>query len=128
MALQKTILAPGALRVPHWYTSGDVLLFVLKGVAYFTLMDDEGKVYHALVRRGDLISVPEGNFHGFLSVGAEEFEAYELFNQSEGANEISLMNGAQNFSAEVIQGATGVSKEAADKLKKHAPLGLIEAL
>ncbi len=36
MALQQTILKPGTLREPHWYTGSDVFLFVHEGSAYFT--------------------------------------------------------------------------------------------
>lgn len=116
MALQRTIMKPGILRVPHWYTSGDVLLYVLKGNAFFTMMDDDGKVYHALIRRGDVISIPIGNFHSFLNIGKEDLEVYEAFNRVEDINEITLMNGVQHFSVGTIEGATGLNKALVKKM------------
>ena len=124
-ALQKTVLKPGAMRVPHWYLSGDVLLYVNSGIGYFTMMDDDGVVFHRLVRRGDLVSVPVGLFNGYINVGKGDLEVYEAFNNVDEKGEITLMSGSQQFNADIIRGTTGISQEAADKLLKHPPLGMI---
>lgn len=121
MALQRTILKPGVLRIPHWYTSGDVLLFVLKGNAFFTMMDDDGKVYHTKIQRGDVISIPIGNFHGFLNIGKEDLEIYEAFNRADDIREITLMNGVKHFSVGMIEGATGLSKDMVRKIAQDNP-------
>nr|WP_254596022.1 cupin domain-containing protein [Legionella micdadei] len=119
MALQRTIMKPNVLRVPHWYTSGDVLLFVLRGDAFFTMMDNDGKVYHSLIHRGDLISIPVGNFHSFLNIGNEDLEIYEGFNRTDGINEITLMNGVQHFNLGTMAGATGLSKDLIKKIQQE---------
>jgi oxalate decarboxylase len=116
MALQRTILKPGIMRIPHWYTSGDVLLFVLKGNAFFSMMDDDGKVFHSKIKPGDLISIPVGSFHGFLNIGKEDLVVYEAFNRVDEINEITLMNGVQHFSVGTIEGATKLSKELVTKM------------
>ncbi len=121
MALQRTIMKPGIMRIPHWYTSGDVLLFVLKGNAFFSMMDDDGKVFHAQVKAGDLVSIPVGSFHGFLNIGKEDLEIYEAFNHVDDVNEITLMNGVQNFSVGTIEGATKLSKEVIRKISNAKP-------
>lgn len=124
-ALQKTVLKPGAMRVPHWYLSGDVLLYVNSGVGYFTLMDDDGVVYHRLVRRGDLISLPVGAFNGYVNVGKTDLEVYEAFNNLNETGEITLMSGSQQFNADVISGTTKISRDAANRVISHPPLGMI---
>ena len=116
MALQRTIMRPNVLRIPHWYTSGDVLLFVLRGNAFFTMMNDDGKVYRTLIRRGDVISIPIGNFHSFLNIGKDDLEIYEAFNRVDDINEITLMNGVQHFSVGTIAGATGLDKALVKKM------------
>lgn len=121
MALQRTIMKPGVLRIPHWYTSGDILLYVLKGIAFFTMMDDGGKVYHTLIKPGDVISIPVGNFHGFLNIGNEDLEIYESFNHANDIGEITLMNGVQHFDAGVIQGASGLPKASVEKIINNKP-------
>ncbi len=118
MALQRTIMKPGVLRIPHWYTSGDVLLYVANGKAFFTMMNDDGKVYHSLIERGDLISIPVGNFNSFLNVGKEDLEIYEAFNRVDVINEITLSNGVQHFSQGVIKGATNLSAELVKKMNQ----------
>ena len=115
-AIQKTILKPGSMRVPHWYLSGDVLMYVNNGIGYFTMMDDNGIVYHRLVRRGDLISIPVGLFNGYINVGKENLEVFEaLYNLGE-SGEITLLSGSQQFNPDIIRSATGISKDAANKL------------
>lgn len=124
-ALQKTVLKPGAMRVPHWYLSGDVLLYVNNGVGYFTMMDDDGVVYHRLVRRGDLISIPVGLFNGYINVGKNDLEVYEAFNNLDETGEITLLSGAQEFNADIIRGTTGISQDAAARLLSQPKQGMV---
>ena len=126
MILQRTVLKPGAIRIPHWYTSGNVLLYIANGLGYMTMMDDDGHPYRVTVSRGDLISVPEGNFHGLLNIGSEDFRFYEIFNNAKAPNEITLMNGAKNMGSDVIRGTTSISKEASEKIMKNPPISYIE--
>lgn len=121
MTLQQTILKPGTMRVPHWYTTGDALLFVYKGDAFFTMMDNDGKVFTALVKRGDLIALPVGTFHTYLNIGQDDLVIYESFNTGKEITEINLLNGTQNFSAGTIAGATGLSKESTNKVMNQQP-------
>ena len=121
MALQQTRLNPGTMREPHWYLSGDVLLFVNKGTAFFTMMDNDGKVYNVLVNPGDLIFIPIGTFHVYVNVGTDVLEIYEVFNASQKLSEVTLLNGAQHFSAGTLSSATGLSQEVTEKILKKPP-------
>ncbi len=118
MALQQSMLNPGAIREPHWYTTGDAVLFVNKGTAFFTMMDHEGTVYNALINSGDLIYIPVGAFHTYVNVSAEVLEIYEAFNASKGLSEVTLLSGAKHFGAGTLAGATGLSKDVAEKILK----------
>jgi oxalate decarboxylase/phosphoglucose isomerase-like protein (cupin superfamily) len=118
MALQQTMLNPGTIREPHWYTAGDAVLFVNKGTAFFTMMDHEGTVYNALINPGDLIYIPVGTFHTYVNVGTEILEIYEAFNASKGLSEVTLLSGAKHFSAGTLAGATGLNKDVAEKILK----------
>lgn len=116
-ALQKTALKPGAMRVPHWYLSGDVLLYVNSGVGYFTMMDDDGVVYHRLVRRGDLVSIPVGVFNGYINVGKTDLEVYEAFYNLGEPGEITLLSGSKEFNTDILRGTTSIGQDAANRLK-----------
>lgn len=116
MALQQTILKPGTFRVPHWYTGGDDLLFVYKGEAFFTMMDSNGKVYNAMLKPGDLVFIPVGTFHTYVNTAKENLEIYEAFNSAKNLTEITILNGAQHFSAGTLSGATGLSTDSAQKV------------
>jgi oxalate decarboxylase len=116
MALQRTVLKPGAMRVPHWYISGDVLLYVNSGIGYFTMMSDDGTAYHRLVRRGDLISIPVGEFNGFINVGKSDLEIFEAFFNLRETGEITLLSGSKQLNTDILRGTSGLSEEAAKKL------------
>ncbi len=83
------------------------------------MINADGKVYHTTLQRGDLVSIPIGNFHSFLNIGTKNLEIYEVFNRVEDIKEISLMDGVQHFSAGVIEGATGVDKTLVEKMVKE---------
>lgn len=124
MSLQQTILKPGVMREPHWYTGADDLLYVYKGSAFFTMMDNDGKVFNVMVHPGDLIFIPVGAFHSYLNTGSEDLEVYETFKHTDNATEvteITLLSGAQNFDAATMSAAIGISKESAEKMMQRKP-------
>lgn len=121
MALQQTIMNPGTIREPHWYTGSDTLLFVTKGSAFFTMMDNEGKVYKAIIKPGDLVFIPIGTFHSYVNIAGNELEIYEVFDAAKGLSEVTLLSGAQQFSAGTIASATGLSKTVTEKILKRVP-------
>ena len=121
MALQQTILKPGTLRVPHWYTAGDTFLYVSKGSGFFTMLDREGKAYYAMVKPGDLIYLPVATFHGFLNTGKDDLVTYEAFNVAKDIQEISLLDGAQHLNKGAVSGAMGLNKTTVERLIKEKP-------
>lgn len=121
MALQQTILKPGTLRLPHWYTAGDTFLYVAKGEGFFTMMDNEGKSYQVLIKPGDLVYLPVATFHSFLNIGKNNLEVYETFSMAEDINEISLLDGAQHLNKGAVSGAMGLNKAAVDRLMQQQP-------
>ncbi len=43
------------------------------------MMDNKGKVYHAIVKPGDLIYIPVGVFHAYVNIEQNNLEIYESF-------------------------------------------------
>ena len=121
MALQKTILKPGTLRVPHWYTAGDTFLYVSSGSGFFTMLDREGKAFHAMVKPGDLIYLPVATFHSFLNTGKDDLVTYEAFNVAKDIQEISLLDGAQHLNKGAVSGAMGLNKTTVERLIQQKP-------
>jgi oxalate decarboxylase len=116
MALQQTILKPGTMREPHWYVGTNTFLYVYKGSAFFTMMDDSGKVYNAIVKPGDVIYIPVGVFHSYVNIENNDLEVYESFTSSKDISEITLLNGAQHLPARTLSGAVGITKESAERI------------
>lgn len=119
MGLQQTILKPGTMREPHWYLGSDTFLYIYKGSAFFTMLDNEGKVYNVIAKSGDVIFIPVGVFHAYVNIEQNDLEVYESFTGSSDVTEITLLNGAQNMPVRTLAAATGISKESAQRIIKH---------
>lgn len=119
MSLQQTILKPATMREPHWYLGSDTFLFVYKGSAFFTMMDNKGKVYNAIIKPGDLIYIPVGAFHAYVNIEQNNLEIYESFTGSKDVSEVTLLNGAQHLPAKTLAAATGISKDSAKRVINH---------
>lgn len=126
MAWQKTILKPGALRIPHWYTNSNVLLYVHKGSAFVTILDSIGdgiqeKCYTFVINKGYVLSLPTGFFHSILNIGDDNLIFYEAFMSGE-TNEISLLKGVKELGNSISAGALGLStKQTSLMLNNKAP-------
>lgn len=118
MAIQRTMMNPGTIREPHWYSSSDVLFFVKNGRAFFNLMDSNGVVYKTILEAGDLVFIPIGTFHTYVNIGADVLEIYEAFTSSSPLKEISILTASQHFRPGTLSGATGLSQDSILKLKK----------
>jgi oxalate decarboxylase len=126
MAWQKTILKPGSLRLPHWYTNANVILYVNKGSAFVSMLDSIGdgsqeKSYNFILEAGHVLALPVGFFHCLLNITDNDLEFYEAF-MSGDTNEITLLRGIQSVSSDVASGSLGLSVEQSEKmLKRKAP-------
>jgi len=123
MAWQKTILKPGSLRLPHWYTNSNVILYVNKGTAFVSMLDSIGdgsleKSYNFILESGHVLALPCGFFHCLLNIKNEDLEFYEAF-MSGDTNEITLLRGIQSVSSDVASGSLGLSVEQSEKMLKH---------
>lgn len=118
MSLQQTILKPGSIREPHWYTGSDAFLFVQKGKAYFTMMDGEGNVYNLILEEGDLVFIPIGAFHTYVNVDNKDLEIYESFTSSSSLIEIGIQEASLHFRPGSLAGALGLSRNIIEKIPK----------
>lgn len=131
-AWQKTILKPGSLRIPHWYTNANVLLYVHKGIAFVSMLDSIGdgsteKSYNFIIEKGVVLALPTGFFHSILNISNnEDFEFYEAF-MSGDTNEISLLKGIQSLDSDVASGSLGLSKENTNRMMNYeAPAFIVK--
>lgn len=118
MALQQSILKPGTIREPHWYRGSDAFLFVHEGSAYFNMMDGEGNVYNLLLKKGDLVFIPEGAFHTYVNVGDADLVVYESFIHSKEFSEIGLQGATTHFRPGIMAGAMGLKLDVINKIPK----------
>jgi oxalate decarboxylase/phosphoglucose isomerase-like protein (cupin superfamily) len=122
-AWQKTILKPESLRIPHWYTNSNVLLYVDSGNGFVSMLDSIGdgnkeKSYNFMIEKGDVLALPIGFFHTILNISNEDLVFYEAF-MSGNTNEISILKGIQSLDNDVASGALGLSKENTARMLSH---------
>ena len=122
-AWQKTILKPESLRIPHWYTNSNVLLYVDSGNGFVSMLDSIGdgnkeKSYNFMIEKGDVLALPIGFFHTILNISNEDLVFYEAF-MSGNTNEISILKGIQSLDNDVASGALGLSKENTALMLSH---------
>jgi len=123
MAWQKTVLKPGSLRLPHWYTNANVILYVNKGSAFVSMLDSIGdgsleKSYNFTIGVGDVLAIPTGFFHCLLNIENEDLEFYEAF-MSGDTTEITLLGGIKSVSSDVAAGSLGLSVKQSEQMLKH---------
>lgn len=118
MALQRTMMVPGAIREPHWYRGSDAFLFVRHGRAFFNMMDGEGNVYNLMLGEGDLVFIPEGAFHSYVNVGDQDLEIYESFMISKPFSEIGIQDATTHFRPGIMAGAMGLKIDLIKKIPK----------
>ena len=88
------------------------------------MMNDDGKVFNAIIKPGDLIFIPVGVFHAYLNIGSDDLEVYETLKHTSKAkhiDEITLLSGAQHFDVGTTAAALSISKASAEKLMKRQP-------
>lgn len=118
MALQQSVLTPGTIREPHWYRGSDSFLFVHEGSAYFNMMDGEGNVYNLMLKKGDLVFIPEGAFHTYVNVDHVDLEIYESFIISKPFSEIGIQGATSHFRPGIVAGAMGLKLDVIQKIPK----------
>lgn len=74
LSIKRLLLAPGAIREPHWHANASELTYCVSGSALVTIFGDANAVSTFTIDAGQMFHAPSGSIHHIESVGSDEAE------------------------------------------------------
>ncbi len=89
MSMRRLVLAPGAIREPHWHANADELAYCLSGQLLVSLLDT-GDIFGSFtISPGEMFHIPVGSLHTIENLGEDTAELIIVFSH-EKPEEFSL--------------------------------------
>lgn len=79
ISIKRLVLAPGAIREPHWHANADELTYCLKGNLLVSLLEDGDQFSSFRISDGQMFHAPSGAIHRIENLGEEEAELILAF-------------------------------------------------
>ena len=74
LSIKRLLLAPGAIREPHWHANASELTYCLSGTLLVTIFGDANALSSFTVTPGQMFHAPSGSIHHIENVGDDEAE------------------------------------------------------
>jgi oxalate decarboxylase len=82
-AMFLVVLEPKGIREPHWHPDAWEFDYCISGHARMAVVAPNNKWETFEVRPGQVVFIPQGYFHYFENIGAEQLRFLVVFNSSE---------------------------------------------
>ena len=79
LSIRRLLLAPKALREPHWHANGNELAYCLRGNVLVTIAGNHSRRDTFTIAPGEMFFIPSGEMHHIENIGAEEAELILAF-------------------------------------------------
>lgn len=79
MSMRRMLLAPGAVREPHWHANADELACCLSGELLVSVLDSADVFGSFTIAAGDMFHIDTGSLHTIENVGKTEAELIVMF-------------------------------------------------
>jgi oxalate decarboxylase len=107
ISIKRLVIAPGAIREPHWHANADELTYCLAGGVFVSVLDD-GDVFGAFtIATGEMFHIPSGSLHHIENVGETAAELIVVFSAAAPAD-FSLHGGFGAMSDAVLGNTYGL--------------------
>lgn len=113
-AMYSVKLVPGGVREPHWHPNAWEFDYCVSGLGRMTVLGTDGTAVDTFdVAPGDAVFVPQGYFHYFENIGADEFHLVIVFNSSlgESDDDIGIADSLSAIPDAVLAATFGTSPE-----------------
>lgn len=104
LSIKRLVLAPSAIREPHWHANADELTYCVRGELLVSILDDGSAFSSFTLGAGEMFHVTSGSLHHIENVGAEEAELIVAFGH-ERPEDFSL-RGAFDVMSDAVLGNT----------------------
>lgn len=79
LSIKRLLLAPNAIREPHWHANASELTYCLAGKVLVSVLDDGSSSSSFTVAAGEMFHVASGSLHHIENVGGTEAELIVAF-------------------------------------------------
>ncbi|KAJ5604619.1 RmlC-like cupin [Penicillium lagena] len=95
LSVEKLVLAPGAIREPHWHSNANQLSYCLQGDILVSILDNDNGFSTFTLTAGEMFFVESGSLHHIENIGGTDAELIMCFRHEN----------PQNFSLAASMGA-----------------------
>lgn len=79
LSIKRVVLAPSAIREPHWHTNANELAYCLRGKCMVSILDSGNVFANFVIEAGQMFHIESGSLHHFENIGDEEAEIIICF-------------------------------------------------
>ncbi|KAJ5675826.1 RmlC-like cupin [Penicillium macrosclerotiorum] len=79
LSIKRLILAPSAIREPHWHANANELAYCLRGTVQVNILDTGNVFANFVIEAGQMFHVESGSLHHLENIGNEEAEIIICF-------------------------------------------------
>jgi oxalate decarboxylase len=114
------VLENGGIREPHWHPDAWEFDYCISGKARMAVVAANNEWQSFEVEAGQVVFVPQGFFHYFENIGADDLRFLIVFNNStkESGDDIGISVSLGGMPNEVLAAVFGVSGSVFDKIPK----------
>ncbi|KMO81911.1 cupin domain-containing protein [Mycolicibacterium obuense] len=74
LSIKRVVLAPGAMRTPHWHANANELTYCVAGTALVSVLDDHSRFANFIVTAGQMFHIDSGALHHIENIGDDTAE------------------------------------------------------
>jgi oxalate decarboxylase len=136
LSIKRLLLAPEAIREPHWHANASELTYCVAGKVLVSVLDDGSGFCSFLVGAGEMFHVASGSLHHIENVGEEEAELIVAFRHERpedfsfhaalGAMSDAVLGNTFDLPADAFA-AIPRSTESAYIVRRHGPAAIPES-
>lgn len=79
LSIKRLVIAPGAMRTPHWHANANELTYCISGQALVSVLDTGSAFSSFTIAAGEMFHIDSGSLHHIENIGAEPAEFIIVF-------------------------------------------------
>jgi len=79
LSLKRLVIAPGAIREPHWHANATELTYCIAGELLISILDSGNEFSSFTISAGQMFHIPSGSLHHIENIGDTEAELIVCF-------------------------------------------------
>ncbi|MCJ1459618.1 hypothetical protein MMC28_009997 [Mycoblastus sanguinarius] len=118
LSMKRLVLAPGAIREPHWHANTNELTYCISGKLLVTVLDSGSEFSNFTIESGHMFHIETGSLHHIENIGDEEAVLIVCF-RHELPEDFSLQASFGAMSDSVLGNTYDVDTSAFARIPRH---------